>query len=198
MFSFVSGHQTFSEWSEACQVALVYYRETTGQVSFHLEVVWYSTGRPTAQPLFSTASLRPHLLPPDSFIRPPPPRGNPGAPPPLPLPLYIVEGWEGSRTSSLAQPSLLIHLLLYNTPDVTFHICNSNSYHFRLCVMIFSPWSGFVFRFVFCSCHAFHIMSSCALHLHTCSSHASEHFPRCPFCNPALLSPPVHPSCFLS
>ena len=38
-----------------------------------------------------------------------------------------------------------------------------------------------------CCCHASHIMSSCALHLHTCSSHASEHFPRCPFCNPALL-----------
>ena len=35
----------------------------------------------------------------------------------------------------------------------------------------------------FLACHAFHIMSSCALHLHTCSSHASEHFPRCPFCN---------------
>ena len=42
---------------------------------------------------------------------PPPPRGNPRAPPPLPLPLYIVEGWEGSRTSSLAQPSLLQYLL---------------------------------------------------------------------------------------
>ena len=40
-------------------------------------------------------------------------------------------------------------------------------------------------------CHALHIMSSCAFHLHTCSSHASEHFPRCPFCNPAFLSPPV-------
>ena len=85
-----------------------------------------------------------------------------------------------------------------NTPDVTFHICNSNSCHFRLCVMIFPSWSGFVFRFAFCSCHASHIMSSCALHLHTCSSHTSEHFSRCPFCNPALLSPPVHPSCFLS
>ena len=30
--------------------------------------------------------------------------------------------------------------------------------------------------FAFCPCHAFHIMSSCASHLHTCSSHASEHF----------------------
>ena len=30
-----------------------------------------------------------------------------------------------------------------NTPDVTFHICNSDSCHFRLCVMIFPPWSGF-------------------------------------------------------
>ena len=78
-----------------------------------------------------------------------------------------------------------------NTPDVTFHICNSNSCHFRLCVMIFPPCSGFVFRFAFCSCHASHIMSSCASHLHTCSSHASEHFPRCPFCIPALLCPPV-------
>ena len=85
-----------------------------------------------------------------------------------------------------------------NTPHVTCHICNSDSCHFRLCDMFFPPLSGFVFRFAFCSCHASYIMSSCALHLHTCSSHASEHFPRCPFCNPALLSPPVHPSCFLS
>ena len=43
----------------------------------------------------------------------------------------------------------------------------------------------------FLACHASHIMSSWAFHLHTCSSHASEHFPRCPFCNPALLCPPV-------
>ena len=49
-----------------------------------------------------------------------------------------------------------------------------------------------------CLCHASHIMSSCALHLHTCSSHASEHFPRCPFCIPALRSPPVVISTFLS
>ena len=40
------------------------------------------------------------------------------------------------------------------------------------------------------SCHHVHLI------LHTCSSHASEHFPRCPFCNPALLCPPVFP--FLS
>ena len=43
------------------------------------------------------------------------------------------------------------------------------------------------------SSSAFHIMSSCASHLHTCSSHASEHFPRCPFCNPALLCHPTPP-----
>ena len=55
-----------------------------------------------------------------------------------------------------------------------------------------------VVAFSLLACHASHIMSSCAFHLHTCSSHASEHFPRCPFCNPALLSPPVHPSSFLS
>ena len=47
-------------------------------------------------------------------------------------------------------------------------------------------------------CHALHIMSSCAFHLHTCSSHASKHFPRCPFCNPALLCHPVVISTFLS
>ena len=29
--------------------------------------------------------------------------------------------------------------------------------------------------------------------LHTCSSHASEHFPRCPFCNLTLLCPPTSP-----
>ena len=44
LFSFVSGCQTFSEWTEACLVALVYHPEATGQVSFHLEVVWYSNG----------------------------------------------------------------------------------------------------------------------------------------------------------
>ena len=37
------------------------------------------------------------------------------------------------------------------------------------------------------SCHHVHLI------LHTCSSHASEHFPRCPFCNPALLCPPAPP-----
>ena len=37
---------------------------------------------------------------------------------------------------------------------------------------------GFFLRFAFCFSHAFHLMSSCASHLHTCSSHASEYFPR--------------------
>ena len=62
----------------------------------------------------------------------------------------------------------------------------------------FPPWLGFVFRFAFCSCHASHIMSSCALHLHTCSSHAFEHFPRCPFSNPTLPRAPAHPSYLFS
>ena len=52
---------------------------------------------------------------------------------------------------------------------------------------------GFLSSCCFCLCHASHIMSSCASHLHTCSSHASEHLPRCPFCIPALLCPPVSP-----
>ena len=37
------------------------------------------------------------------------------------------------------------------------------------------------------SCHHVHFI------LHTCSSHASEHFPRYPFCNPALLCPLAFP-----
>ena len=36
-------------------------------------------------------------------------------------------------------------------------------------------------------------MSSCASHLHTCSSLASEHFRRCPFLNLTLLCPPAPP-----
>src|SRR3954462_4874918 len=62
--------------------------------------------------------------------------------------------------------------------------------------MIFHPcWVSP--RFAFWSCHAFHIMSSCASHSHTCSSHKSEHFPRCPFCNPALLCLLASPFTFL-
>ena len=37
------------------------------------------------------------------------------------------------------------------------------------------------------SCHHVHFI------LHTCLSHASEHFPRCPFCNLALICPPAFP-----
>ena len=80
-----------------------------------------------------------------------------------------------------------------NTPDVTFHNCNSNSCHFRLCDMIYPSWLVFCLRFAFCSCHAFHLMSSCASHLHSCSSHASGHFPYCPFRDPTLPHAPVAP-----
>ena len=72
-----------------------------------------------------------------------------------------------------------------------------NSCRFRPKLFLFSSSSGFCLR-VLLPCHASHIMSSCALHLHTCSSHASEHFPRRPFCIPPLLSPPVVLSTFLS
>src|SRR4051812_24833986 len=41
-------------------------------------------------------------------------------------------------------------------------------------------------------CHHVHLI------LHTCSFHASEHFPRCPFCNPALLCHPAPPFCLFS
>ena len=63
--------------------------------------------------------------------------------------------------------------------------------------MIFPRCRVFVFMLL-CLCHASHIMSSCASHLHTCSSHASEHFPRCPFCIPALRCPTVFPLCLFS
>ena len=42
-----------------------------------------------------------------------------------------------------------------NTRDVTFHICNSNSCHFRLCDMIFPSVVGFCLSFCILSCHAF-------------------------------------------
>src|SRR3954471_7298257 len=49
---------------------------------------------------------------------------------------------------------------------------------------------------VFALCHviiciSYHVIMCIALH--TCSSHASEHFPRCPFCNPTLLCHPTPP-----
>ena len=69
-----------------------------------------------------------------------------------------------------------------NTPDLMRQVsaCYSSSLpcHFLACCIL--------------SCHHVHFI------LHTCSFLASEHFSRCPFCNPALLSPSVHPSCFLS
>ena len=52
---------------------------------------------------------------------------------------------------------------------------------------------SFVLHFV----HVMHFIS-CASHLHTCSSHASEHFPRCPFRNPTLLRAPTSPFCLFS
>src|SRR5215216_6840645 len=50
---------------------------------------------------------------------------------------------------------------------------------------------SFVLHFV----HDMHFisLSSCASHLHSCSSHASGHFPRCPFRNPTLPRAPVTP-----
>ena len=73
----------------------------------------------------------------------------------------------------------------------------SNSCCFRPEVILFSRVRVFV-SVCCCRCHASHIMTSCALHLHTCLSHAFEHFFRCPFCIPALCSPPVVIFSFLS
>ena len=84
-----------------------------------------------------------------------------------------------------------------NTPDVTFPICTPTLAISGVKLFYFLGF-GFFVSVCCCRCHASHIMSSCALHLHTCSSHAFEHFPRCPFCIPALRSPPVVISTFLS
>ena len=84
-----------------------------------------------------------------------------------------------------------------NTPDVTFHVCNSNSCHFRLCVMIFPSWSGFVFSF------AFLFMSCISYHVIMCISFAYvfvsciRAFSPLSFCNPTLPHAPVHPSYLL-
>ena len=52
----------------------------------------------------------------------------------------------------------------------------------------YSPWLPcHLLACCILSCHHVHLI------LHTCSSHASEHFPRCPFCNPALLCHPASP-----
>ena len=53
------------------------------------------------------------------------------------------------------------HKVTYcNTPDVTFHICNSNSCHFLLCAMICSSVVGFclLFCFLFISCISYHVI----------------------------------------
>ena len=82
-----------------------------------------------------------------------------------------------------------------NTPDVTFLICTPTLAISGVKLYLFPRVRVFV-SVCCCRCHASHIMSSCALHLHTCSSHAFEHFPHCPFCIPVLRSPPVVISSF--
>ena len=71
---------------------------------------------------------------------------------------------EGVMAVSMGVKTRSSEKIVCNTPDVAFHICNSNSCHFRLSDMIFPPWLGFVFCFAFYSCHAYHVMSSCAFH----------------------------------
>ena len=85
-----------------------------------------------------------------------------------------------------------------NTPDVIFHICNSNSCHFWLCAMIFLR--GRVLFFVLHFVHVMHFISCHHVHcicIRVRLMHPSI-FPVVRFCNPALPSPPAHPSCFLS
>ena len=62
-----------------------------------------------------------------------------------------------------------------NTPDVTFPICTPTLAVSGVKLYLFPRVRVFV-SVCCCRCHASHIMSSCALHLHTCSSLAFEHF----------------------
>ena len=63
LFSFVCGCQTFSEWTEDCQLVLLYYPETTGQVSFHSEVVWNSIGYPGIRKVHLSIQQKPPQKP---------------------------------------------------------------------------------------------------------------------------------------
>ena len=84
-----------------------------------------------------------------------------------------------------------------NTPDVTFPICTPTLAVSGVKLYLFlgfgslSPCVVFVFMHLI-SCHQVHCICI------RVSSHAFEHFPRCPFCIPALRSPPVVISSFVS
>ena len=84
-----------------------------------------------------------------------------------------------------------------NTPDVTFPICTPTlavsgvKLFYFLRFESLSPCVVIVVMHLI-SCH--HVHCICI----RVSSHAFEHFPRCPFCIPALRSPPVAISSFLS
>ena len=117
---------------------------------------------------------------------PPPPATTPASPPPA---------WRPCPPPHLARSPC--HRPPCNTPDVIYPICTPTLAVSGLKLFYFLGFGFFVSVCCY-HCHASHIMSSCALHLHTCSSHAIEHFPRGPFCIPALRSPPVVISTFLS
>ena len=84
-----------------------------------------------------------------------------------------------------------------NTPDVIYLICIP-TIAVSSTKLFYFPRVRVLVSVCYCRCHASHIMSSYALHLHMYLSHAFEHFPRCPFCIPALHSPPVVISTFVS
>ena len=84
-----------------------------------------------------------------------------------------------------------------NTPDVTFPICTPTLAVSGLKLFYFLGFGSLspcviVVVMHLISCH--HVHCICL----RVSSHAFEHFPRCPFCIPALRSPPVVISSFLS
>ena len=80
---------------------------------------------------------------------------------------------------------------------MTFHICNSNSCHFRLCVIFISSGSGLCLRVLLSlSCISYHVIMCIAFAYVFVSCNRA--FSPLSVCIPVLRSPPVVISSFLS
>ena len=83
---------------------------------------------------------------------------------------------ESKKTRQKHGRTTMIKKWSYVTPRIWFTQFVIQLLPFQM--LSYFIFSGLGFSSVCCfRCHASHIMSSCALHLHTCSSHAFEHFP---------------------
>ena len=149
-----------------------------------------------AEPLDAAASGTPPLC---SFLTPQVVAGPHDGPRRARAPPGAPAGFVGTGAPSGAghptthvPPPMGVGVSICNAPDTTFHICNSDSCLFRRGVVRFPSWLGFVFVLLLSmSCISYHVIMCIAFPYMV--SHASEHFPRCPFCNLTLLCPPAPP-----